>query len=162
MRKLVSLIHVAVQPTGRRLLESGFKSRLGYPCAGYFWCVICVGLEPAMERTSCKGYPAISFSCRNSPYRARAFSLLRLHYHTQTRYTPLDEWSARRRDLYLTTHNIHNGQTPMLSAWFEPAIPANGRPQAHALDRAATGISSPYEYLKLRLKTSENLQRIDW
>jgi len=22
--------------------------------------------------------------------------------------TPLDEWSARRRDLYLTTHNIHN------------------------------------------------------
>jgi len=22
--------------------------------------------------------------------------------------TPLDEWSDRRRDLYLTTHNIHN------------------------------------------------------
>ena len=24
---------------------------------------------------------------------------------------PLDEWSARRRDLYLTTHNTHNRQT---------------------------------------------------
>jgi len=24
---------------------------------------------------------------------------------------PLGEWSARRRDLYLTTHNIHNKQT---------------------------------------------------
>jgi len=25
--------------------------------------------------------------------------------------TPLYEWSARRRDLYLTTHNTHNTQT---------------------------------------------------
>ena len=27
--------------------------------------------------------------------------------------TPLDEWSARRRDLYLTTHNTHYRQTSM-------------------------------------------------
>ena len=27
--------------------------------------------------------------------------------------TPLDEWSAHRRDLYLTTHNTHNRQTSM-------------------------------------------------
>jgi len=27
--------------------------------------------------------------------------------------TPLDEWSARRRDLYLTTHNTHYTQTSM-------------------------------------------------
>ena len=37
--------------------------------------------------------------------------------HTQRRTTlgraPLDEWSARRRDLYLTTHNTHNKQTSM-------------------------------------------------
>jgi hypothetical protein len=35
--------------------------------------------------------------------------------HTQWRTkvgrTPLDEWSARRRGLYLTTHNTHNWQT---------------------------------------------------
>jgi hypothetical protein len=31
--------------------------------------------------------------------------------HTTVGRTPLDEWSARRRDLYLTTHNTHNRQT---------------------------------------------------
>jgi len=37
---------------------------------------------------------------------------LRFLDHTQRRITvgktPLDEWSVRRRDLYLTTHNTHN------------------------------------------------------
>jgi hypothetical protein len=33
--------------------------------------------------------------------------------HTTVGRTPLDEWSARRRDLYLTTHNTHNRQTSM-------------------------------------------------
>ena len=37
--------------------------------------------------------------------------------HTQWRSTvgrtPLDEWSARRRDLYLTTHDTHNRQISM-------------------------------------------------
>jgi hypothetical protein len=41
----------------------------------------------------------------------------RFLYHTQRRATvgraPPDEWSARRRDLYLTTHNTHNRQTSM-------------------------------------------------
>jgi hypothetical protein len=52
--------------------------------------------------------------------------------------TALDEWSARRRDLYLTTHNTHKGQVH--AAGFEPAIPANEQPQSHALDRGATGM----------------------
>ena len=30
--------------------------------------------------------------------------------------TPLDEWSARRRDLYLTTHHTHNRQISMPAA----------------------------------------------
>ena len=47
--------------------------------------------------------------------------------------------TARLRD-YLTTHNIHNRETSMPPAGFEPAIPASERPQDHALDRAATGI----------------------
>jgi len=46
----------------------------------------------------------------------------------------------RRRGLYLPTHNIHKKQTSIPSAGFEPTIPASQRPQAHALDRAATGI----------------------
>jgi hypothetical protein len=33
--------------------------------------------------------------------------------HTTLGWTPLDEWSARRRDLYLTTHNTHKRQTSM-------------------------------------------------
>jgi hypothetical protein len=60
--------------------------------------------------------------------------------HTTLGRTPLDEWSARRRDLYLTTHNTQKRQTSMPPAGFEPAIPASERPQTHALDSAVTGI----------------------
>ena len=63
--------------------------------------------------------------------------------HTQRRTTvgrtPLDELSARRRYLYLTTHNTHNRQTSMPSVGFEPTISSGERPQTYALDRAATG-----------------------
>ena len=45
---------------------------------------------------------------------------------------PLDEWSARRRDRYLTTHNTHKKRTIMLPVGFEPAIPASQRPQPQA------------------------------
>jgi hypothetical protein len=80
----------------------------------------------------------------DSPPWARGSSFPRLHDHTQLHITlgrtPLNEWSARRRDLYLTTHNAHNRQTAMVPAWLEPTIPASKRPQIHALDRAATGI----------------------
>jgi hypothetical protein len=62
--------------------------------------------------------------------------------HTTFGRTPLDEWSVRRRDLYLTTHTNHNRQTSMLPAGFEPTIPASERPQTHALDRAATTVLS--------------------
>ena len=63
--------------------------------------------------------------------------------HTQRRTTvgrtPLEEWSARRRDLYLTTHNTHNRQTSMPPVGFELTISAGERPQTYALDCAATG-----------------------
>ena len=52
--------------------------------------------------------------------------------HTQRRSTvgrtPLDEWSARRRDLYLTTHDTHNRQISMPPVGFEPKISAGERP----------------------------------
>ena len=54
--------------------------------------------------------------------------------------TPLHEWSARRRELYLTKHIIHKRQTSTRPAGFEPTIPASERPQTHTLDLAATGI----------------------
>jgi hypothetical protein len=59
--------------------------------------------------------------------------------HTTVGRTLLDEWWARRRNLYLTTHNAQ--QTNILTlAGFEPSIQLGERPQTHALDRAATGI----------------------
>ena len=38
--------------------------------------------------------------------------------HTSVGRTPLDEWSARRRDLYLTTYNTHNRQISMSPCGF--------------------------------------------
>jgi len=49
--------------------------------------------------------------------------------HTQRRTTvcrtPLDEWSARRRDFYLSTHNTHNRQISIPQLEFEPTISAS-------------------------------------
>jgi len=52
------------------------------------------------------------------------------HMMHHSRYdSSLDEWSARRRDLYLTTHNTYNRQTAMLPVGFKPTISAGERPQ---------------------------------
>src|SRR5215475_2266155 len=60
--------------------------------------------------------------------------------HTQRRSTvgrtPLDELSARRRDLYLTTHDTHNRQISMPPVGFEPTISAGEQPQAARLLRS--------------------------
>ena len=60
--------------------------------------------------------------------------------HTQRRTTvgrtPLDERSARRRDLYLTTHDTHNRQISMPPVGFEPTISAGERPEAARLLRS--------------------------
>ena len=80
------------------------------------------------------------FLWRCGPTRAMASSFTRFLDHTQRRTTigrtPLDEWSARRRDLYLTTHNRQTSTPP---AGFEPTISAGERPQTYAVDRVATG-----------------------
>jgi hypothetical protein len=66
-----------------------------------------------------------------------------IHSHTTTvGRTPLDEWSARRKDLYLTKHNTHNRETSMPSAGFEPKILTGCRLQTLALDSSATGTGS--------------------
>ena len=70
------------------------------------------------------------FSARAPPPQwAMASSFTRFLDHTQRRTTvgrtPLDEWSARHRDLYLTTHNTHNRETSMHPVGLEPIIPAS-------------------------------------
>jgi len=69
----------------------------------------------------------ISLFSAKTPQWARASSFTRFLDHTQRRTTvcrtPLDEWSARRRNLYPTTHNTHNRQISM-PRW-------DSNPQAH-------------------------------
>ena len=73
-----------------------------------------------------------------APQWARASSFTRSLDHTQQRTTvgrtPLDEWSARRRDLYLTTHTTLITDKRPCPRWDW----AGERPQT-AWDRAATG-----------------------
>ena len=81
-----------------------------------------------------------TLALRPNAARAMASSFFRFLDHTQRRTTvgksPLDECSARRRDLHLTTHNR---QTSMSPFGFEPTISADEQPQTYALDRATTG-----------------------
>jgi len=58
------------------------------------------------------------------------WSLSRLHHHIELSTshsvaTPLDKWSARSTDPYLTTHNTIRRLAAMHAAGFEPAIPAS-------------------------------------
>jgi hypothetical protein len=84
----------------------------------------------------------IWFIWHNSPQWARASSFTRFLDHTQRRTTvgrtPLEEWSARRRYLYLKTRDTHNRRTPMPPVGFEPTTSAGERLQTHAFERATT------------------------
>ena len=88
----------------------------------------------------------IFFLWHYSPTRAGAALFVTFldhsQWHTAVGRTPLDEGSARRRDLYLITHNTHKRHTSMSPAGFEPAIPASDRPQTLALHHLATETSN--------------------
>jgi len=90
---------------------------------------------------------------RCDPKCARASLFLRFldhtRRHTTLSRTLLDEWSARRRDLYLTTHNTHNTQESIPPAGSETTIPASEQPQIHALDSSANGSSLVYDYIHI-------------
>jgi len=94
-----------------------------------------------IKRTEILDYVCLILA--RQPQWVRVSSFTRFLYCTQWRTTvgrtPLEEWSARRRDLYLTSHNTHNRQTSMVPVRFEPTIPAGKRPQTYGLDCAATG-----------------------
>jgi hypothetical protein len=85
----------------------------------------------------------IFFLWRCDPTRVMASLFLTFPDHTKRRTTvgrtPLDEGSAGRRDIYLTTYNTHNRQISMPPVRFEAMVSAGERPQTYALDRVATG-----------------------
>jgi hypothetical protein len=115
------------------------------------WILNKLDLHESVHRdTTMKITNKIFFFCCGDPTRVMT-SFLRFLDHTQRRTTvgrtPLDEWSARRRDLYLTTHNTHSRQTSMPPVGFNPTISAGERPQTYVLDRAATGSSNKMHYI---------------
>ena len=61
--------------------------------------------------------------------------------------TPLDEGSAHRGGIYLTTHTTHTRQTSMPPAGFDYGTPESERPQTHAVDGAAIRIGTYSVYL---------------
>jgi hypothetical protein len=97
----------------------------------------CNFLMPTVGRLLYVGFMSF-FSLRDSPQWARASSFTRFLDHTQRRTTvgrtPLDESSARSRDLYLTTHNTHDRR---LCPWWD-SNPQCERPRTYTLECMAT------------------------
>ena len=91
----------------------------------------------------------IYFLGATAPQWARAASFTGFLDHTQRRTTvgrtPLDEWSARRRELYLTTHNNHKRQTAMAPG----GIRTHNLSRPTPLDRAATATGNVIKLLLL-------------
>ena len=93
-------------------------------------------LSQGMRVSTCNCFPLWRFDPipgRGLPLRGFAFTLI---WHTTLGRTPLDKWSARRSDVYLTSHNTQ--QTSTSPTVFEPTIPAIERLQTYTVDRAST------------------------
>jgi len=81
------------------------------PCVFYSNCMYTLDSADESNRTlllSCYVTGATASSGPGPP-RSRGFQITQRR--TTVDRTFLDEWSARRRDLYLTTHNSQNRQT---------------------------------------------------
>jgi hypothetical protein len=111
-----------------------------------FWS-LSYGFSPRSFHVRFVGYIEVFFifqwlGCPSGPGRPRYRVFAITLRHTTFGRTPLENWSARRRDLYLTTHNSHKRQTSMPPGGFEPTVLASERLQPHAWDRAASGIGT--------------------
>jgi hypothetical protein len=86
----------------------------------------------------------------DSPKWGRASSFTRFLDHTWRCTTvsrnPLDEWSAHRSDVYLTTRNTHDRHPTMPPAELEPTISAGKLTQTCALECVATRIGNDYTF----------------
>ena len=125
-------------------------------CMSHYYPRHVSGLDmPIFRRNNCtktaSGILALVSGCILHRLRKKIFR------HIHTWWDPLDEWSVRCTDLYLTTNNTHNRQTPMTLGGFEPTIPASEQPQTHALDRAATGILCKM-YIVSHMRKSNNIK----
>jgi len=94
------------------------------------------------HRVHCVDFHSNVFSLSlTSTYLLTLITLNDTHIHTFGR-TPLNQGSARRRDLYLTVLYTLKRQTTMPSAGFEPMIRLSELPKTYALECEATEIGS--------------------
>jgi hypothetical protein len=79
--------------------------------------------------------PSLFYLLVHSRCRGFIFSLDHTQTHTSVSRTPLDEGSAHRRDLYLTTQTLYKRQTSMPLVGFDPskrtAADLRLRPRGH-------------------------------
>ena len=100
-----------------------------------------------------------SFPERNNPHCVKSSSLSRLTIslrHTTVGSTPLDEWSARRRGLYMTTHNTHKRQDSKLQSQQASGRRPTPRTRGHGYRQLITGI--PYILQILHIEFSRHVK----
>jgi hypothetical protein len=140
-------LHIAQKNTHNTLLR--FHCNSSYTNAPQYYviihCLSCYTLKVARDKyDTTRRYYVFFFSMAQQPLVGQGLLIVKASWsnirHTTVGRSPLDEWSARRRDLYLTAHNTPKRQTSMPPAGFEPTITASKLLQTHALDRATTGI----------------------
>jgi len=94
------------------LPDCTLKAVASSTCTATYWLNITMfrSARPVAFGTHCNTFFGATAPPPTQWTRASTFT--RFLDHTQRRTTvgrtPLDEWSASRRDLYLTTHNIHD------------------------------------------------------
>jgi hypothetical protein len=123
--------------TNRNRLLSQFSMCMFFPC---IFLILPLLLNVNMNSFACFAVHPSSIYLLTVGVEGFYFSLDHTQTHPTVGRTPLDEGSARRRDLCLVTQTLYKRQTTMPLVGFEPAIPASARRQTYALDRAATGI----------------------
>ena len=102
------------------------------------WLGHCAKIRKVLKKCVCLFVCGATAPSGPGPPYSRGFCI-KHNDSTQSVGLPMNDWSARRRVLYLTTHNTQNRQTSMPPVGFEPTISAGEWPQTNALDRAATG-----------------------
>jgi hypothetical protein len=108
------------------------------PHSVHFGNLCSLFVQTICEKLDCDFYfPVAQHASGPGPPDYRGITIT-LRHSTFGR-TPLDQWSARRKYLYVTTHITRKRQTYMPPARFELRVPASERPHTHVLDRVATG-----------------------
>jgi hypothetical protein len=140
------------------------ESRILYEEDTRFWDLQSLAKQTRLPTSYVGSAPVrrffLCFWC-GSPQWDKGSSFTRFLDNTKRRTTisrtPLDDWSARHKDLYLTTHNRQTSTPPVE---LELTISVGERMQTYALDRGATtgtaktfirgrkkGKTSPYLHL---------------